>query len=176
MMVHRIKETFFTKRQKRGRIFKKWTLPLLAVIHVLVGLGSIVEYFLLRPQVNYIISIMGFWIFISAFLMRAWAKKTLGELHSVHIEIMEDHKIKKNGPYKYLRHPYYLSVMFEVPSLALIPNSYYTFLFAIFTYIPLIITRTYWEESILKEKIGKDYLEYKSRVMAFLPIKIARRT
>jgi protein-S-isoprenylcysteine O-methyltransferase Ste14 len=175
MAVQRIHETFFKKGSKKGTIVNKWTLPALSTVHFMVGIGAIVEYFLVQREVDFIITGLGFCMYFVALVLRNWAIKALGKYHSVHIEIRKDHMLIREGPYKYIRHPYYLSVIFELLGVPLIPNSYYSFYFSLAVYVPLLLTRLNFEEKALIDKLGSEYLLYKREVWGLFPIKKGRR-
>lgn len=131
----------------------------------------IVEYFVLQREINFTVTALGLFMFIASFVIRNQCSKTLGEFRTIHIEIREKHSLIKQGLYRYVRHPWYSAIMLEVLSLPLIPNAYYTFLVALLIYIPLLLVRVRIEEKALIEKFGKEYIEYKKEVAAFLPIK-----
>lgn len=171
MAIHRIWTTLIRKVGERGQIEKKWTLSALTSIHSVIGIGAIIEYFFIHREINYIISAIGFGMFFVALLIRNWAIRSLGKYHSPHIEIKKNHKLIKNGPYAYIRHPYYVSVILEILGLPLIPNSYYTFLLALFVYIPFLFIRIRFEEKVMTVTFGENYSNYKKGIPGFLPIK-----
>jgi isoprenylcysteine carboxyl methyltransferase (ICMT) family protein YpbQ len=140
-----------------------------------VLLGSILEYFLLDRNINYFLSAIAVVVYISANFGRDWAIKSLAAYWSVHVEIKDDHKLIKRGPYKYLRHPNSLCIISESLAIPLIPNSYYSFLFSLFIYVPLLILRMYLEEKELIKRFGQEYLEYKREVWALLPFRIGKK-
>lgn len=173
MTAHRILEMFLMNRRgKGGIIYKKWTLSALVVVHVLVGIFAILEYFIRKKHINPFITGLGVTMFLGALVLRNLAIHTLGEFHSVQIEIKNNHRLITNGVYGYIRHPYYLAVLLEVPSITLIPNSYYALLFSLVFYFPLLFYRIYNEELVMLKKFGQNYLKYKAEVPAFFPIKI----
>jgi len=145
---------------------------MMAGIHIVLLVFSVCEYFILDRKVNWIISAVGLVLFIAGSLGRAWAIKSLGEYWSAHIEILDNHKLVKSGAYKYMRHPNYLSVALRGIGYTLIPNSYYSFLFALVVYIPLIFWRMFLEEKELINRFGKQYLEYKAGTWAVFPSKL----
>jgi protein-S-isoprenylcysteine O-methyltransferase Ste14 len=100
---------------------------------------------------------------------RNWAIRSLGEYWSIHLEIRKDHKLARKGPYKYIRHPAYLSMIFEVCGIPLIVNAYYIFLFSIVVYSPLLLLRVYYEEKEHFKIFGGKYLTYKKKIGAFFP-------
>jgi protein-S-isoprenylcysteine O-methyltransferase Ste14 len=168
----RMWETFLTKRSfEKGIVFKRWTLWALTFVYVLIMLLTLLEFLFIHEAVHYSISFLGLLLFVSALLGRNWSIKTLGKFHSNNIEIKNDHKLVKKGPYRFLRHPYYLSMMLEVTGITLIANSVYAFYLAIFGYVPLALLRAYYEERSMIKQFGAIYLNYKSEVNAFLPLK-----
>ena len=52
MFVHRLCETFSKRKKERGKIFKRWTLYCLQMVHVLIIAGVVFEYFYLKPKTN----------------------------------------------------------------------------------------------------------------------------
>ena len=168
----RLWRTFISYKQKTsGQIKAKWTSSALVITHFIIYMGMIAEYFVMQREINFTVTALGLFMFITSFVIRNWCSKTLGEFRTIHIEIREKQRLIKEGPYRYLRHPWYSAIMLEVLSLPLIPNAYYTFLIAILIYIPLLLIRVRIEEEALIEKFGGEYLEYKKEVAAFVPIK-----
>jgi isoprenylcysteine carboxyl methyltransferase (ICMT) family protein YpbQ len=171
MAAYRIWSTFFEQIGKRGNIKKKWTLYALTTVHFMVGVGAVIEYFLVRREINYIVTGIGFCMYVVAVIGRNWAIRTLGKYHSPQIEIRQDHKLIKNGPYAFLRHPYYVSVILEILGVPLIPNAYYAFCLALFVYVPLLFIRVWLEEKVMTETFGEEYSQYTREVFGLLPIR-----
>jgi len=163
------------KPGKSGKISYKLLYRILYITHWIVLIGSILEYFLLDRKINYFLSSIAFVVYVSANLGRDWAIKSLGAYWSVHVEIRDDHQLIKQGPYKYLRHPNSLCIISESLAIPLIPNSYYSLLFSLFIYVPLLILRMYLEERELIKKFGREYLDYKQEVWALLPFRIGKK-
>lgn len=166
----RLLELLFAEKGKtHGEIFAKWTLFLLSSFYVLVLIGTIFEYFMFKRTIYPIITSLGIGMLIVRFLLKYWAVKSLGKFWSAHIEIRETHKLVKVGPYRYVRHPAYLSNIIEVLSLPLILNSFYTFFSVSFACVLLIVLRTGLEEKALVSKFGTIYEKYREETPAFIP-------
>jgi protein-S-isoprenylcysteine O-methyltransferase Ste14 len=159
------------KNVERGTIYCRWTFYALAIVHVLTGIFAILEYFVFKREINYFIVFLGLFLFGVALIVRNKAIGKLGKFHSIHIEIRNDHELIKSGIYNYSRHPYYIAVCLEVPSLALIPNSIYSFWFAVFFYLPLVFFRAFKEEQTMAKKFGDEFFLYKKQVPALLKMK-----
>ena len=167
----RVLETFSNREKKTGELKQKWTFSLLFIAHATVILGSILEYVLFKRNINLIITLFGFTLYLGGIAGRNWCIKTLGKYWSIHLEVRKNHKLIKNGPYKYIRHPAYLSIIFEVCGIPLIVNSFLTFLFAVFAYIPLIFLRICYEEKEHIKMFGPEYLTYKREAGVLFPIR-----
>lgn len=156
---------------ERGEIKDRWTLSVLTVIHVGIILGSICEYFIIKPIIDYRITLIGLCMYSLSFSFRKWSIKALGKYHSIHIEIREKQTLIRDGPYRYVRNPYYISVVIEVLGIPLIPNAYFTFVIAFFLYLPAMFLRIFLEEKALMKKFGEEYERYQQEVSSSLPFK-----
>lgn len=163
------------KKGKEGTIHIRPICKVQVILYSVLAIGCVVEYFALGREINLWITVLGFILYLAGIFGREWVVKTLGQYWSVDIEIKEDHKLIKEGPFKYLRHPNSFLLQLEMTGIALIPNSYYS-LFLIWTiYLPLTLIRIYLEEKALIDKFGEEYLEYRKEVYALLPIKRVKR-
>lgn len=170
MSIQRIWETFFKKNiTEKGLIIKRWTLPALSITHFTVGIATVIEYFTINRKINLFISLIGLGLYLFALVLRKSAIRALGKYHSIHIEIRAKHELIRKGPYKYIRHPYYCSVMLELLGFPLIPNAFYSFLISLFIYIPLLFIRLYYEEKAMIAKFGDEYINYKRKTRGFIP-------
>lgn len=162
---------------KPGKVYAKTSYSILLALYLMIIVGSILEYFYcryiicLRPEVNLLISGIGFLMYAGVIPLRVRAVETLGRYISPDIKIVEDHKLICAGPYRYLRHPLALYVMIEIIGFTLIPNSYFSLIAALIIFCPFMLYRIYLEEKALIEKFGQEYLDYKKQVYALLPLK-----
>ena len=73
------------------------------------------------------------------------------------------------GPYKYVRHPQYFSVMLVTIALAMFLNTLQLLLFAVATTVSFYIVAL-MEERKLEELFGQEYREYRERTPMFIPL------
>jgi protein-S-isoprenylcysteine O-methyltransferase Ste14 len=172
--VERLWWTFLKEKQKEiGEVKVKWTLTLMMISHSILIVGAFIEYFVSGRKIIFLITTLGLCVFIVAFWLRRLSAKTLGKFQSLQVEIRNTHLLIKNGPYRYVRHPWYLSIILEALSIPLILNTYYSLLYVVFVYIPILLARAYLEEKALIKRFGDEYIQYKRQVWAFLPFKKA---
>lgn len=95
--------------------------------------------------------------------------KSLGKYFTVDVTIRQDHKIKKEGFYRYLRHPSYAFSLLTSLGLGLYLNNWLSLFFA---FIPPFIAFGYRiriEEHVLIEQFGEEYLEYRKKTKKLIP-------
>ncbi|MEI7901650.1 MAG: isoprenylcysteine carboxylmethyltransferase family protein, partial [bacterium] len=79
------------------------------------------------------------------------------------------------GPYRIMRHPLYLGACLEIVGLPVFLGAWGSLLFGTLVFIPLEITRAYYEERFLSELFGSAYRQYKDEVWAFFPFPLKPR-
>jgi len=77
----------------------------------------------------------------------------------------------KEGPFRWVRHPAYTSMILEIVSIALILESWWMGLAALAALLPALALRIRIEEKALIEKFGESYLEFKRTTPALIPYK-----
>ncbi len=172
IVLQRLIESYLPNWRKiPGRKSARWTWLAFSVTYPLLIIGSISEYFLLRKEINLWISAIGIIIVVGRIWLKWWAMLTLGKYWSVQIEIRETHKLIRNGPYRYLRHPAYLSNLLEYLGIPLIANAYFTLIGVLLVYLPLNLLRLHLEEKELLDKFGSEYENYQKEIWALVPFK-----
>ncbi|MDQ1098178.1 MULTISPECIES: methyltransferase family protein [Chryseobacterium] len=95
--------------------------------------------------------------------------RSLGKYFTVDVTIRKDHTIKKEGFYRYLRHPSYTFSLLTSLGLGLYLNNWLSLAFA---FIPPFIAFSYRikiEEDTLIEQFGEEYLEYRRKTKKLIP-------
>ncbi|MDP9958758.1 methyltransferase family protein [Chryseobacterium lathyri] len=95
--------------------------------------------------------------------------RSLGRYFTVDVTIKQDHKIKKEGFYKYLRHPSYAFSLLTSLGLGLYLNNWASLVLA---FLPPFIAFTYRikvEEQALIEQFGEEYIEYRKKTKKLIP-------
>ena len=80
----------------------------------------------------------------------------------------EHHTLVTRGPYRFVRHPFYLGVAAFVFGLALLTALWFVAAVAAVV-LSLLAVRTPIEEAKLVERFGDDYRRYAARTGRFLP-------
>ncbi|GAB0154844.1 protein-S-isoprenylcysteine O-methyltransferase [Chryseobacterium sp. Alg-005] len=95
--------------------------------------------------------------------------RSLGRYFTVDVAIRENHKIKKEGFYKYLRHPSYAFSLLTFLGLGLFLNNWLSLVFA---FVPPFLAFNYRmkvEEEALIDEFGDEYIQYRRSTKKILP-------
>ncbi|OGF51166.1 MAG: hypothetical protein A2044_06065 [Candidatus Firestonebacteria bacterium GWA2_43_8] len=170
LIIERIIETVLPDRKKeKGKVTGKWVFYCFLISgFACYGLG-IFEFAFRVTEVNVWVTSAGIGLIAARVALKIWAVTTLGKYWSIQIEIREGHKLIKEGPYKFVRHPSYLSTLIEVTAGPLILNAYYTLIFVWLVYFPFMLMRIWLEETELLKKFGKEFEEYREKVPLIIP-------
>jgi protein-S-isoprenylcysteine O-methyltransferase Ste14 len=90
---------------------------------------------------------------------------------SLHVEIRQQHQLIVTGPYRWVRHPAYSSMILELSAVGLLLHSNYTSLLAATLFIPTLLLRIRIEEAALREQVA-GYSEYQRVTPALVPYKL----
>jgi len=151
----------FLAKGKLERIGKERVTFIPLVSYIMIIAGGIGEYFIAGRQIRFIVSFSGVAVFIIGVSLRNLSIRTLGTSWSIHVCADNVERIVKKGPYRYIRHPYYLGSLFILLGLLLASNSYYSILLIFLLQVPLYLIRIALEEKELVRKFGEEYVIYK---------------
>lgn len=95
--------------------------------------------------------------------------RSLGKYFTVDVTIRQDHKVKKEGFYKYIRHPSYAFSLMTSLGLGLYLNNWLSLLLAFIIPFIAFSYRITIEERTLIEQFGDEYLEYRKKTKKLIP-------
>ena len=94
--------------------------------------------------------------------------RSLGRNLTDTVVTRRDHTLVTGGPYRWVRHPFYVSVTLFLAGVSLAAANWFFLLFGAVV-LALIGIRTRTEEAKLEERFGEAYRAYKERTGAFVP-------
>lgn len=165
----RLKEMGTRRDLIPGEVYEQLTFRLLLSIGTAIALGSIIEYCLLRGRMSWPCFFLG-WIFgLSAFAIRRRAIGALGKFWSLHVEIRREHEFVHHGPFRFVRHPAYATMVLELLALTTLTQAWFTMLAIPLLYGPVLYRRIRLEETALTAKFGEVYAQYRRSTPALIP-------
>jgi protein-S-isoprenylcysteine O-methyltransferase Ste14 len=98
-----------------------------------------------------------------------WVHRTLDRNFSGTLTLQPDHELVVAGPYRWVRHPMYLSFLLLMLALFLLTANVLLGGLGFFVIGAVIVLRTRREEAQLAERFGAEYERYRVRTGALLP-------
>ncbi len=100
--------------------------------------------------------------------LQIWTFATLGKNLTDTVVTRKEHTLVTSGPYRFVRHPFYLVFLFAALGGSLVMANWF---FAVAGILPFafIVARVPIEEGNLLKRFGEEYREYRARTGAFLP-------
>lgn len=115
---------------------------------------------------NFIWKIIALVMFLISIIICLWTIKLFRSKERL-LGLKIDVLITK-GPYKYTRHPQYLSIILMAVSLLFIINTFQLLVFLISTSISFYVVALI-EEEVLEKIFKQEYIKYKKNVSRFIP-------
>ncbi|SFE66760.1 Protein-S-isoprenylcysteine O-methyltransferase Ste14 [Chitinophaga sp. CF118] len=114
-------------------------------------------------------SYIGMGMIVAGMLFRFFAVYTLGRYFTVNVTIRSDHKIVKEGLYKYLRHPSYLGSLFSFFGNGFALNNRIGLFICFVPVLVAFLYRMKVEEELLVSNFGQEYVDYKKQTWRLIP-------
>ncbi|MBI5775668.1 MAG: isoprenylcysteine carboxylmethyltransferase family protein [Verrucomicrobia bacterium] len=162
-----------TKRDTvRGPVLETRTLRLFLLSGTLMLALALVENLWRKTGLSWFTFAAGWLCALGSFWLRRRAIAALGKFWSLHVEIRDHHEFVCNGPFRWVRHPTYFSMILELLSAAFILQAPLALAAVSALFIPVLVTRVRLEEAALIEKFGDAYREYQRATPAIFPWKL----
>lgn len=97
-----------------------------------------------------------------------WTLPTLGRNLTDTVVTRRAHTLVTRGPYRWIRHPFYVSMALMTIGSALVAANWFIFLAGVVVF-SLLAIRSRVEEEQLAARFGDAYLDYRKRTGRFLP-------
>lgn len=174
--VARMRELRTPRDTIAGPVRENTTLRLFVISGTLMTLGAIVELLVLQPPFRPLVFAAGWVLALASFAIRRAAIRALGRFWSLHVEIRQEHQLVREGPFRWVRHPTYLSMILELAAIGLLLQSRFASLAGLVMFVPTLLWRIRIEEEALVEKFGAAYVAYRRETPAVFPLWLPRST
>ena len=104
-----------------------------------------------------------------ALLLLYWTLTSLGKNLTDTVAIRVQHTLVTNGPYRWVRHPFYVSVLLLICAASLLSANWFLGIVGLLVFLLLAMIRISIEERKLVERFGEEYRSYMKRTRRFLP-------
>jgi protein-S-isoprenylcysteine O-methyltransferase Ste14 len=164
MIVKRSKKIKSKQQNDRGSLILLWV-----IITLCFTFGFTFASYKVWSLINLVIAIIGVVVIILGATIRWIAIIQLSSAFTVDVAISNDHKLKTDGIYKYVRHPSYSGLLLIMVGFAISLNSVMSLIVIILPMLAAILYRIYVEEQMLISEFGDTYTNYKMHTSKILP-------
>ncbi len=157
---------------ERQPVRKKATEPLVAMLSLflfgIIVIPILVGYARLGVLPSYLFY-PGLVTMIVGFASYCWGVLALGRFGSGFVRVIPDHKVIRNGPYRFVRHPVYASEILSFIGLGLALQSWVALLIILVAASVYYGNRIRFEERFLASELGDEYFQYMKGVKRIIP-------
>jgi protein-S-isoprenylcysteine O-methyltransferase Ste14 len=150
----------------RSSIRRLWITIFVSVnLGVLIGLQQFGHIELDSP----VFPITGIALIVCGLFVRWFAILSLKSQFTVDVSIQKDHRIIKEGIYRFVRHPAYAGSLVSFLGLGVYFSNY---LSIVIIFVPVCLAflhRVHIEEEALVQALGGEYLDYCTSTKRFIP-------
>ena len=160
-----------TKRSDRDSVIG---LALQSVAFALVWLGDRrpgLSIFAFGRWFEFLLLVIAVTLLIGSLWVCSAAVRVLGKQWSLQARVLEDHKLVREGPYRFVRHPIYTGMLGMIMAAGLAWSHWIGFLIALILFSIGTAIRVRSEEKLLREQFGAAFDDYKRSVPGVVPIK-----
>ncbi|MGH6814302.1 MAG: isoprenylcysteine carboxylmethyltransferase family protein [Hyphomicrobiaceae bacterium] len=111
---------------------------------------------------------MGAAMGVAAALLLAWTLRTLGDNLTDTVVTRKAHTLVTTGPYRWVRHPFYVALALAVAANGLAAANWFVLLSGSLVFA-LLVVRCAKEEENLIARFGDEYRDYMQRTGRFVP-------
>jgi protein-S-isoprenylcysteine O-methyltransferase Ste14 len=123
-----------------------------------------------HPQTwQIVVAIVFFILFILASLLSWTGSRALGRQWRIDAGLSSDHELIMAGPYRFVRHPIYTSMLCVLLATGIVITPPWLFLAALILFLVGTEIRVRIEDSLLASQFGDTFQEYRRRVPAYIP-------
>ena len=124
--------------------------------------------FLLTPWPQ-VAAIVGLVLALAGVILTVWTKRCLGAFFSTTLGVKRDHQVIQTGPYRWVRHPMYSSLLLVILGGALVYNSGAVIVLLAIPFAGFFYWQSAVEERLLVKHLGEAYLQYRARTGRLVP-------
>jgi protein-S-isoprenylcysteine O-methyltransferase len=145
---------------------------LILIIYASIGIGVWVALQRLSPlpePPRLALFLVGLAMMAAGLLFRWWSIRVLAQYFTVDVSIREDHRIVRDGPYRWLRHPSYTGALATFYGFGLCLGDTVAMLVIVVPVTLAFLHRMRIEEAVLAEAFPVDYPAYAGETKRLLP-------
>jgi protein-S-isoprenylcysteine O-methyltransferase Ste14 len=142
----------------------RWGILLVAIAYSLLLQGHFWERSTQPWQ-----SALSIVLFVLASLLSWTGTRALGRQWRIDAGLSDDHELVTSGPYRFVRHPIYTSLLCVLLGTGVLITPWWLLLPSLLPFIIGTEIRVRIEDNLLASQFGERFAEYQKRVPAYIP-------
>jgi protein-S-isoprenylcysteine O-methyltransferase Ste14 len=114
-------------------------------------------------------TVAGLALALAGVILTVWTRRCLGAFFSTTLGVKRDHQVIKTGPYRWVRHPMYSSLLLVILGGALVYNSGAVVVLLALPFTTFFYWQSAVEERLLVKRLGEAYLQYRASTGRLVP-------
>jgi protein-S-isoprenylcysteine O-methyltransferase Ste14 len=164
MIAKRSKVKSVKKKRDRGSMLIMWIC-----ISASITAGFIFANRMKWNSINYLIWFFGLLTYFIGLFIRWSSIIQLKDAFTVDVAINQQHELKTDGLYRFIRHPSYLGLLLIISGLSFGMNSIYSIFVIIIPIFLAVSYRIQVEEKLLMSEFGEKYTQFKLTTKKIIP-------
>jgi len=154
-----------------GRVPRHWLIVISRALWVGGLIICLCDFLWLHwtPWQGLWLRVLGGQLFLAGIGLRYWSMRALAQAFSYDLKVSAGQRLVTQGPYRFVRHPSYTGLSLWSASFAIWNPSWPGLLILLLTTVPQILYRITFEEPLLEEHFGEQWITYARRTPALLP-------
>jgi protein-S-isoprenylcysteine O-methyltransferase Ste14 len=166
--------SFFVKRSAtkinwRQMIFWRIAVILAIIIFSRLSNSETTSFFNFLIKSSFSFKIAGSVLTIFGLICAIWARIYLGRNWSGYVTYKENHELVTKGPYRFVRHPIYTSMILMFIGTVLYYGSLLVFILIVIV-TTVFVFRARKEEKIMIKLFGQKYINYMKKTKRLIPL------
>lgn len=146
----------------------------LGLIWIIVIVANFMAYFIsmwisMPISDNQYIRFVGLVVIITGVILRITIVASLGRFFTVNVVITDDHKLKTDGFYRYLRHPSYSTSILSFVGYGISLNNWISLFVITASVTAAFMIRIRIEEETLINHFGEEYVAFRKKTKKLIP-------
>jgi protein-S-isoprenylcysteine O-methyltransferase Ste14 len=117
----------------------------------------------------YLLNVLALVFLLGGMAWRTWAILTLGRFFTTNVAVRSGHRVIRQGPYRWMRHPSYTGGLTTFFGLGLALANWLSLVVLMVMMVTVYIYRMNVEEKVLIAALGDEYLEYSRQTKRLIP-------
>jgi protein-S-isoprenylcysteine O-methyltransferase Ste14 len=158
------------KESDKQQLDKNTLRTIWLTVYAVIPISVVISQYIFLPIISFEeIKTLGLCLVVLGCVLRLIVIKSLGKQFTVTVTIRENHQLKTDGFYAFVRHPSYAASLLSFFGFGISLNNWISLSTVMILIFWSFNRRIKIEELVLEKEFGKEYSNYKNRTKKLIP-------